>query len=53
MAGDIDVRFKQRCVIEFLNGEHTAPIEIHQRLKNFYGEQTVDISAVRCWVWRV
>jgi hypothetical protein len=53
MEADIDVRLKQRCVIEFLNGEHIAPIELHQRLKNFYGEQTVDISTVRRWVRHV
>jgi transposase len=53
MEGDIDVRLKQRCVIEFLDGEHIAPIELHQRLKNFYGEQTVDISTVRRWIRRV
>jgi transposase len=50
MEGDIEVRLKQRCVIEFLNGQYIAPIELHQLLKNFYGEQTVDISTVRHWI---
>jgi hypothetical protein len=50
MEGDIDVCLKQQCVIKFLNGEHIAPIELHQHLKNFYGEQRVDISTVRHWV---
>jgi hypothetical protein len=53
MEGDIDVHLKQRCVIEFLSGEHIAPTELHQLLKNFYGEQTVAISTVRRRVSRV
>jgi len=43
---------KQRCVIEFLHAEKIAPNDIHQRLLNVYGEQTVDVSTVRRWVAR-
>jgi hypothetical protein len=32
---------------EFLNVENTAPIEIHQRLGNLYGNMTVNVSTVR------
>ena len=28
------------------------PIHIHERLKNVYGDATVDISTVRQWVFR-
>jgi hypothetical protein len=50
MASDVEVRTKQRCVIEFLHAEKIAPIEIHRRLLNVYGDQTVDVSTVRRWV---
>ena len=49
---DIEVRTKQRCVIEFLHAEKIAPIDIHRRLLNVYGDQTVDVSTVRRWVGR-
>jgi len=41
---------KQRCVTEFLHAEKIAPNEIHRRLLNVYGDQTVDVSTVRRWV---
>lgn len=47
-----DVRLKQRYVIEFLNAEGETPIRIHERLKNGYGDSTVDVSTVRRWVHR-
>ena len=31
---DIDVRIRQRSVIEFLTAEGEMPIHIHERLKN-------------------
>jgi hypothetical protein len=37
----MEVRSKQRCVIELLYAEKIAPVEIHQRLLNVYGDQTV------------
>ena len=54
MASDMEVRMKQRCVMEFLHVEKIAPsCDIHQRLLNVYGDQTVDVSTVRCWVARL
>ncbi|XP_065596389.1 high mobility group protein HMG-I/HMG-Y isoform X5 [Cyrtonyx montezumae] len=50
MASDIEVRMKQWCVIEFLHAEKIEPIDIHRRLLNVYGDQTVDVSTVRRWV---
>jgi len=47
MASDIEVCMKQRCVIEFLHVEKITPNDIHQRLLNVYGDQTVDINTVR------
>ena len=47
MASDMEVRMKQRCVIEFLHVAKIAPNDIHQRLLNVYGDQTVDVSTVR------
>ena len=49
---DIDVRIGQRSVIEFLTAGGEMPIRIHERLKNVYGEATVDVSTVRRWVHR-
>jgi len=50
MASDMEVRMKQRCVTEFLHAEKLAPNDIHRRLLNVYGDQTVDVSTVRRWV---
>ena len=52
MASDMEVCMKQRCVIEFLHVEKNAPNDIHRRLLNVYGDQTVDVSTVRQWVTR-
>ena len=41
---------RQRSVIEFLTAEGEMPIRIHERLKNVYGDATVDVSTVRRWV---
>jgi hypothetical protein len=46
MASDIEVRTKQRCVIEFLTAEQIAPTDIHRRLLKVYGDDTVDVSTV-------
>ena len=43
---------RQRPVIEFLTAEAEMPIRIHERLKNVYGDATVDVSTVRRWVRR-
>ena len=52
MASDMEVRMKQRCVIEFLHAEKIAPNDTHRRLVNVYGDQTVDVSTMRRWVAR-
>ena len=48
----MEVRMKQRSVTEFLHAEKIAPNDIHRRLLNVYGDQTVDVSTVRRWVAR-
>ena len=49
---DIDVRIRQRSVIEFLTTEGEMPIRKHERLKSVYGDAAVDVSTVRRWVRR-
>ena len=39
-------------MIEFLTAEGKMPIRIHGRLKNMYGDVTVDVSTVIRWVRR-
>jgi len=41
---------EQRWGIKFLHAEKIAPTDVHQHLLNIYGDQTVDVSTVRCWV---
>ena len=50
---DMEVHMKQKCVTKFLYAEKMAPIDIHRCLLNIYGDQTVDVSAVRQWVVRL
>jgi len=50
MASDVEVRMKQRCVIESLNVEKMAPSDIHQCLTDVSGDQPVDVSTVRRWM---
>ena len=52
MASDMEVRMKKRCVNEFLYAEKVSPNDIHQRLLNVYGDQTVDVITVGRWVTR-
>jgi hypothetical protein len=47
-----DVWFKQHAVIEFSTAEKVPPIEIHGRMQAVYGDQCVDVSTVRRWVWQ-
>jgi hypothetical protein len=49
MADIVDVRTRQRVVIEFLNVEGSIPIETHRHLTSVYGEDAVDVSSVRRW----
>ena len=52
MASGMEVRMKQRCVIEFLHAEKIAPNYIHRRLLKVYGDQAVVVSTVRRGVER-
>jgi hypothetical protein len=52
MAPHMEVRTKQRGVIEFVHAERIAPVDIHRCLLNVCGDQTVDVSIVRRWVVR-
>ena len=47
MASDMEVRIKQRCVMEFLHTEKIELIDIHEHLLNVYGDQTMNVSTVR------
>jgi len=48
MATKMEVCMKQISGTEFLHAEKTPPTDIHQCLLNVCGEQTVDMSTVRC-----
>ena len=52
MASSMDLRLKQRAVIEFLTAEGCSPIEIFYRMKAVYGEMCLDVSTVRRWTRR-
>jgi hypothetical protein len=47
IASDEEVHTKQRCAVEILHGEGIAPVDIHRRLLNVYGDQTVGVRTVR------
>jgi len=49
MAFDIEACLKQKSRDESLHAGKMAPTDIHQHLLNIYGDQTVDITAVRQW----
>jgi len=51
MVSDMEVQMEQRCVNEFLYQEEITPTDIHWGLLNTYGDQTVDVSTVRRWVF--
>jgi len=50
MVLEVEVRMEQNCFILFLRAEKMAPTDIHQCLLDVYGDQHVDVSAVRQWV---
>ena len=52
MASSMDLRLKQRAVIEFLTAEGYSPIEIFYRMKAVYGEMCLYVSTVRRWTRR-
>ena len=47
VASNMEVCLKQRCGTEFFHAEKMALTDIHWRLLNIYGDQTVDASTVR------
>lgn len=53
MAATLDVRQKQRAVIEFLCCENETVGNIHKRLKKVYGNAAVDRSTVSRWASRL
>ena len=46
----MDVRTRQRTVLEFLNVEDSSPIGFYRRLRSAYGEDAIEVSSMRCWV---
>jgi len=48
MVSDMEECMKQTCVAEILYAEIIAPIDIHQCLMNFSGDQRVDMSDAFC-----
>lgn len=53
MAAHAEICKKQRAVIEFLVLEGESAAAIHKRLKNVYGDHTLDVSNVRRWASRI
>ncbi|PSN49523.1 hypothetical protein C0J52_24760 [Blattella germanica] len=53
MAATIDIRQKQRAVIEFLCCENETVGNIHKWLKRVYGAAAVDRSTVSRWESRL
>ncbi|PNF39785.1 hypothetical protein B7P43_G03494, partial [Cryptotermes secundus] len=49
MVSDIEVRMKEKCVIEFLTAKQIVPIDIHRHLLKVYRDNTVDVSTVIRW----
>jgi hypothetical protein len=43
-------RIKEQAVTEFFMHGNGTPIKIHRWLLAYYGEDTVDISTVHCWI---
>ena len=53
MTSSLDVRQKQRAVIEFLVLEGEPPKQIFERLVNVYGDASLAYSTVKKWVSRI
>lgn len=47
---NVSKHIKERAVIEFLMHDSETSIDIHECLLAYYSEDTVDMSAVHCWV---
>ena len=51
MASDMEVHIQSNGVsLKSAMWKKMVPTDIHQCLLNVCGEQTVDVSTVRCWV---
>jgi len=50
MTSPLDVRHKQRAVIEFLVSEGESPKQIFERLVKVYGDASIAYSTVKKWV---
>jgi len=46
----VSVQTKRLRVIELLTADSWPPIDIHWRMRAFYGEESADSSTVRRWV---
>lgn len=46
----MNLKLKEKDVIEFLAKESYAPKKIHNRLKNVYEDAVIDIRNVRRWL---
>lgn len=53
MAASLEIRMKQRAVIEFLVAEGETPANIHKRLHAVYKDETLDYSNVWRWSQRL
>lgn len=50
MLPDVEACVKQRCITEFHYMEKIVPVDIHQHLLKFYGDQTMDLSTMMWWL---
>lgn len=41
----VDVRTRQRMVIEFFTAEGSSPVEIHVLLRSVCGDDTIDVNS--------
>jgi len=46
----VSVQTKRLLVTELLTADSFLPIDIHRRMRAFYGEESADSSTVRRWV---
>jgi len=48
----VGARNGQRVMIELYTAEGASPIEIYRCMRIVYGDDTIDVGSVRCWVSR-
>ena len=53
MTSSLDVRQKQKAVIQFLVSEEEPPKITFERLVNIYGDASIVYSTVKKWVSRI